>query len=117
MSVTADLVTARKVGGFTRVYAAGKVPPVPGYPYVVIGYGVNAPVVRNQLGSGDPIRRFFVQHFASDADALEDQAGITVATFDGKPISGDVCQLEVATLPVRDPDDRGVLTITQTYRF
>jgi hypothetical protein len=117
VSVTADLVAARKVGGSTRVYPVGEVPATPQYPYVVIGYAPNAPVVRNQLGQGDPIRRFFVQHFGRTANGVEDQAAISIATFDGKPVSGDVCQLETATLPDRDPDDRGVLFTTHTYRY
>jgi hypothetical protein len=117
VSVTADLVAARKVGGFTRVYPVGEVPATPGYPYVVIGYAPNAPVVRTQDAAGDPIRRFFVQHFGRTANGVEDQGAISIATFDGQPIGGDVCQLEVATLPGRDPDDRGVLTTTHTYRF
>lgn len=117
MSVTADLVAARKVGGFTRVYPVGAVPATPQYPYVVIGYAPNAPVVRTQDAKGDPVRRFTVQHFGRVADAVEDQGAITIATFDGRTVNGDVCELEVATLPDRDPDDRGVLSTTHTYRF
>lgn len=107
----------RKVGGFTRVYQLGAVPTTVVYPYVVIGYAPNAPVVRTQDAAGDPVGRFTVQHFGRTADAVEDQAAITFATFDGKPVAGDVCTQEVATLPDRDPDDRGVLSITHTYRF
>lgn len=117
MSVTADLVAARKVGGFTRVYPMGAVPTGPTYPYVVIGYAPNAPVVRNMLGGGDPVGRFVVQHFAKTADAVEDQAAITFATFDGKAYGGNVITQEVATPTDRDPDDRGVLSTTHTYRF
>ncbi len=117
MSVTADLVTARKVGGFTRVYPMGEVPALPTYPYVVIGYVPNAPIVRNQLGQGDQVRRFFVQHFGRTSNSVEDQASITFATFDGKPVSGDVCQQEAATVIDRDADDRGVLSTTHTYRY
>jgi len=117
VSVTADLVTARKVGGFTRVYPMGAVPATPTYPYVVIGYTPNAPVVRNMLGGGDVIGRFVVQHFGKTADAVEDQAGITFATFDGKAFGGNVVTQEVATTVDRDPDDRGVLSTTHTYRF
>jgi hypothetical protein len=67
--------------------------------------------------SAKAIRRFFVQHFGRTANGVEDQAAISIATFDGKPVSGDVCQLETATLPDRDPDDRGVLFTTHTYRY
>lgn len=117
MSVTADLVTMRQVDGDAHVYAMGEVPPKPPYPYVVIGFGINAPVVRTQDGAGDPIRRFYAQHFARTSGVLEDQADITVSVFDGASVSGDVCELEVATLPDRDADDRGVLSTTHTYRF
>lgn len=117
MSVTADLVTARKVGGFTRVYPVGAVPQSPTYPYVVIGYAPNAPVVRNMLGGGDQIGRFTVQHFGRLADAVEDQAAITFATFDGKTFGGNVVSQEVATTVDRDADDSGVLTTTHTYRM
>ena len=117
MSVTADLVAARKVGGFTRVYPVGAVPATPVYPYVVIGYAPNAPVVRTQLGDGDPVRRFTVQHFSRTSDGLEDQASITFATFDGKTYGGNVISQEIATTIDRDSDDRGVLSITHTYRI
>lgn len=116
MSVTDDLVT---MAGSTpeRVYPVGKVPTSPVYPYRVIGYAPNAPVVRSQLGDGDPLRRFTVQHFARTADGLEDIADATFATFDGKTVDGAVCTQEIATAPTRDPDDRGVLSTTHTYRF
>jgi hypothetical protein len=107
----------RKSGGFTRVYAMGAVPGTPAYPYVVIGYAPNAPVVRSMTHDGDPVRRFTVQHFGRHADAVEDVAADTFAIFDGQPIDGDVCTQEVATLVDRDPDDRGVLSTTHTYRF
>ena len=83
MSVTADLVAARKVGGFTRVYPLGEVPESPAYPYVVISYAPNVPVVRNMLLDGDPVGRFVVQHFGRDPDGVEDQSAITFTTFDG----------------------------------
>lgn len=117
MSITADLVTARKVGGFTRVYPMGAVPATPTYPYVVIGYAPNAPDVRTMNGSGDPVGRFYVQHFGRIADAIEDQAAITFTTFDGKTFSGRVVTQEIATPIDRDPDDRGVLSTTHTYRY
>lgn len=117
MSTTADLVTMRKAGGFTRVYPLGGVPSQPSYPYVVIGYAPNAPFVRTANGAGDPLRRFTVQHFSRTADGLEDVSEATFATFDGQPIDGDVCVQEIATTPDRDPDDRGVLFTTHTYRF
>lgn len=116
MSTTADLVTMAG-GGAARVYALGKVPASPTYPYRVIGYAPTAPLVRDSLLGGDPLRRFTVQHFARTADGLEDVADATFATFDGQSIGGDVCTQEIATTPDRDPDDRGVLTTTHTYRF
>lgn len=117
MSVTGDLVAARKVGGFIRVYPVGAVPASPAYPYVVVGYAPNAPEVRTLDGSGDPLRRFTVQHFGKSADSVEDQAAITFATFDGVQVDGDTCTQEIATPIYRDPDATGVLSITHTYRF
>lgn len=119
MSTTDDLVTQRKAAGFERVYPAGEVPtkPPPEYPYVVIGYGPNAPVTRTANGAGDPLRRFWAQHFSRTSDALEDVADGTFAAFDGQAIDGDLCTQEIATLPDRDPNDYGVLTTTHTYRF
>ena len=116
MSVTADLVALRAAAG-GRVYEMGSVPASPGYPYTVIGYAPNAPVVRTANGAGDPIRRFTVQHFGQNAASVEDHATRTFNTFDGKSINGDVCTLEVATTVTRDPDNSGVLSTTHTYRF
>ena len=106
----------RTVDETARVYPVGQVPPKPTYPYTVIGYAPNAPVVRSMLGGGDVVGRFFVQHFATSIDALEGEAAITFATFDGKTYGGNVITQEVATPISRDPDDRGVLSITHTYR-
>ena len=116
MSVVADLVTAAG-GSAARVYKMGSVPPTPQYPYRVIGYSPNSPVVRNALGDGDPLRRFTVQHFSRTADGLEAVADATFATFDGQAINGDLCTQEIATSVTRDPDDSGVLSTTHTYRF
>lgn len=117
MSVTSDLVTLRKVGGFTSVYPIGAVPASPTYPYVVIGYAPGAPLVRTLDGSGDPLRRFTVQHFGKSADSVEAQAATTFATFDGQQVAGGTCEQEIATPIFRDPDATGVLSITHTYRF
>lgn len=116
MSVTDELVTQRQAAG-GRVYAIGSVPASPGYPYTVIGYAPNAPVVRTADGAGDRVRRFTAQHFGRTDDSVEDVADATFAAFDGKRVDGDLCVQEVATTITRDPDDQGVLTITHTYRF
>lgn len=113
MSTTDDLVTM--AGG--RTYALGSVPASPIYPYRVIGYAPNAPVVRTMTADGEPVRRFTVQHFGRTSDSVEAIAEDTVATFDGKPIGGDVCTWEIGTAIDRDPDDRGVLSTTHTYRY
>jgi hypothetical protein len=117
VSVTADLVTARKAAGFTRVYPIGAVPAGPTYPYVVVGYAPNAPTVRRLSGSGDPNERFTVQHFGRTADSVEDVATDTFTTFEGREINGAVCWQETATPLYRDPDAAGVLSTTHTYRF
>ena len=117
MSVTADLVTLRKAGGFTRVYPVGAVPPSPTYPYTVIGFSPNAPMVRDLGGSGDPVQRFTAQHFGKTADSVEAMAAETFALFDGREVLGSVCWQEIATPLELDPDDRLVLSTTHTYRF
>lgn len=104
-------------GAADRAYPLNAIPTNPDYPYRAVGYAPNAPAVRNQLWQGDPVRRFTVQHFARTTEGLEAIASDTIATFDGQTVGGDVCTLEVATLPDRDPDDRGVLSTTHTYRF
>jgi hypothetical protein len=116
MSVTSDLVTQRATAG-GRVYALGAVPASPQYPYTVIGYSPNAPLVRDLGGSGDPLRRFTAQHFGHTADSVEAVAAATFAAFDGKQVAGAVCEQEIATPLFRDPDDAGVLSTTHTYRF
>lgn len=116
MTVTADLVALRAAKG-GRVYEVGQVPASPTYPYTVIGYAPNAPVTRTTIGSGDPVRRFTVQHFGRSAAEVEDHAGRTFAAFDGQPINGDLCTQEVATSIDRDADDSGVLSTTHTYRY
>jgi hypothetical protein len=100
-----------------RVFKVGSVPATPQYPYRVIGYAPNAPLVLNQLGQGDQIARFYVQHFARTVDGLEAVAEDTFATFHGKTYGGNVISQETATPIDRDPDDRGVLTTTHTYRI
>lgn len=116
MSVTSDLVT-QAGGDASRVYAMGKVPSAPTYPYRVVGYAPDAPVQRTTNGAGDPVQRFVVQHFGRSVDSVEAAAAATFATFDGKRVGGDVCTQETASPITRDPDDSGVLSIVHTYRF
>lgn len=116
MSVTNDLVTLAG-GTAARVYAMGKVPSSPTYPYRVLGYAPNAPVTRTQNGAGEQLRRFVVQHFGRSADSVEAVADATFTTFDGQRVDGDVCTQEIATPITRDPDDSGVLSTTHTYRY
>lgn len=116
MSITDDLVAQRAAAG-GRVYSIGAVPAKPAYPYTVIGYAPNAPVLRTQNAAGDQVRRFTAQHFGQTDDSVEAIAAVTFATFDAKVVDGDVCIQELATPIFRDPDDRGVLSTTHTYRF
>lgn len=113
MSTTADLVALR--GG--RTYAVGAVPASPTYPYAVVGYAPAAPTVRTLNGAGDPLRRFTVQHFGRTAASVEAEAAATFALFEGVEVDGGVCWQETATPVYRDPDDKGVLSVTHTYRF
>ena len=116
MSTAGDLVTMAGGSG-ARVYKIGAVPANPTYPYRVLGYIPQPPVVRNSLGGGDPVRRFYVQHFSRTADNLETVTAATFATFDGQPINGDVAVLETASNITRDADDQGVYSSTHVYRF
>jgi hypothetical protein len=116
MTTTADLVTLRG-GSAARVYPVGAVPASPTYPYVVVGYAPNVPLVRSLDGSGDPVGRFTVQHFGRSAASVEAEAAESFALFDGGEVDGEVCEQEMATPIYRDPDDAGVLSITHTYRF
>lgn len=116
MSVVGDLVTMAG-GSAARVYKIGSVPANPSYPYRVIGYSPNAPVVRTVNGAGEQVRRFTVQHFGRSADSVEAVADATFATFDGQRIGDDVCTQELASTITRDPDDEGVLSTTHTYRY
>lgn len=116
MSVTSDLVALRAAKG-GRVYEMGKVPASPAYPYVVVGYSPDAPQVRTQDGSGDPLDRFTVQHFGKSAAEIEDHSARSFAAFDGQQVNGWTCWQELATPIFRDADDNGVLSTTHTYRF
>lgn len=116
MSTVSDLVTMAG-GNAAKVYAIGAVPDNPGYPYRVLGYVPQAPVVRNSLGGGDPVRRFYVQHFGQSGASLEYVANATFAAFDGKAYGGDLITQETASAIDRDADDRGVYSTTHTYRF
>lgn len=119
--MTADaLIQALKDGGVLRVYATNEVPASPTYPYVVLAFSPAAPTIRTLDGSGDPAGRFTVQHFAESDDALDDLTAITFATFDGQELPlehGPICIQQQATPTYRDPDDRGVLTITHIYEY
>lgn len=116
MSTTDDLVALREAAG-GRVYPVGGVPAGPTYPYIVIGYAPNAPIVRTLDGSGNRVSRFTVQHFSRSDDGLEELADATFTTFDGQQVEGETCWQELATPIFRDSDDSGVLSITHTYRF
>ena len=116
MSTTDDLVALRQVAG-GRVYAMGSVPANPTYPYMVIGYGMVPPAIRDLAGGGDPERRFTVQHFGKSADSVEAIAKASFATFDGREVDGNVCWQEVTTRPDYDSDDNGVIDETHVYRF
>jgi hypothetical protein len=120
VTVLDDLVTVRKSAGFTRVYKIGEVPANPTYPYAVMGYAPDAPLVRSLTGDGKRLDRFTVQHFGRTADSVADVADQSFALFDGKHLpltDSPMAWQEIATLPDRDADDYGVLGITHTYRF
>ena len=120
MSDLDNLVT-RAQAATMRAYKLGSVPVKPEYPYAVLALSRLAPDVRTLDGSGNTAHRFTVQIFGRTSDALEDIADKMLAAFDAASLTefdGDPqCRAEVTTPPYRDPDDRGVLAVTQTYRF
>lgn len=114
------LVDHATSAGVLRVYKVGAVPSKPDYPYAVLGYSRMAPDVRTLDGSGNEPKRFTAQIFGRESDLLADLADLMLAAFDaafldlpGQP----QCRNEVNTTPYRDPDDRGVLNVTQTYSY
>lgn len=119
MSDLDALIAALETAGVARVYKFGDVPPKPSYPYAVMSDAPSAPLIRDLGGSGDRVGRFTVQHFGKTTDSVSALADITFATFDGKPLPLDgepVAWQEMATLPDRDSDDRGVIHVLHTYR-
>lgn len=120
MSEIATLVEMAQDGGIVRVYAAGSVPSSPKYPYAVIASARMAPDVRRLDGGGNNPRRFTGQVFAQTAEGAEALADLLLETFDCTFMPFDEepqCRVEVTTPPYRDPDDDGVLNITQTFRY
>lgn len=120
MSDLEILVDHAKSGGVLRVYKTGGVPVKPEYPYAVIGASRMAPDVRTLDGSGNDPRRFVAQMFGRDHESVADLADLMLAAFDAAflDLPGEPqCRVEVTTTPYRDPDDRGVLNVTQTYSY
>lgn len=120
MSDIEALVTHAETSGVDRVYPVGGVPSTPTYPYAVLASSRLAPDVRRLDGGGTNPKRFTAQLFGKSAASVEDLADLMLAAFDAAwipDLSDSQCRVEVTTPPYRDPDDRGVLNITHTYRF
>ncbi len=120
MSDIEALVAHAESAGIDRVYATGSVPKSPGYPYVVLASSRIVPDVRRLDGGGTTPKRFTAQIFGKNAESIEDLADLMLAAFDAAfipDLDDSQCRAEVTTPPYRDPDDRGVLNVTHTYRF
>lgn len=120
MSDIETLVDHASAAGILRVYSSGSVPAKPEYPYAVLSTSRMAPDIRTLDGSGNDPRRFVAQMFGRNHESVSDLGDLMLAAFDaafldlpGQP----QCRNEVNTTPYRDPDDRGVLNVTQTYSY
>jgi hypothetical protein len=114
------LVAHAQSAGIDRVYAVGSVPGRPDYPYAVVSASRLPPDVRRLDGGGTTPKRFTAQIFGKNAESVEDLADLMLAAFDAAfipDLDDSQCRAEVTTPPYRDPDDRGVLNVTHTYRY
>lgn len=120
MNDVETLVEHAQASGIDRVYAVGSVPTSPGYPYAVVSASRLAPDVRRLDGGGTTPKRFTAQMFGRTAASVENLADLMLTAFDAvfiPDLDDSQCRAEVTTPPYRDPDDRGVLNVTHTYRY
>ena len=114
-----DRLTA---AGVVRLYDVGKVPDRPAYPYAVLSVDTGNP--RRRFGAGGralTTRRASVQVWGRTTESVNDlltKADVALdetylTELDGAP----VCRREISGVPVRDPDDDGVLYGLHTYRW
>jgi hypothetical protein len=103
-----------------RVYYVGEVPANPVTPYQVVSIAPGDP--RNyKVGSRHTAKLFrtAVQNFGRNvAEVTFAAARAETALLDERPAAGySPARRETATLPVRDPDDGGLLMVVHTYTF
>jgi hypothetical protein len=117
-----DLHVARLLAaGVLRAYKLGSVPSAPAYPYASLALDSGTPNGRTADAKAGKIYRLTVQLFGREADAVTDLARLADVAFEGVALTdvagSPVCTREISTVPYRDPDDLGVLSILHTYRY
>ena len=120
-----DLLLARakaKPGAsILRAYKFGDVPALPVAPYVVLSLDTGAPSTYSLDGSSDSMVRLTVQCFGGSYDAVKDMArradiafrDVVLTEIPGSPM----CNREMQTPVVDDPDGEGLLYVLHTYRY
>ena len=119
MSDLSTLLTRVRANGVARAYEPNQVPLTPSYPYMV-GSLAPVPGVQTLDGHRHLGQRFVAQVFSKTSDGIEVISDALDAVFNGKalPLDGSpVAEHELSSQLARDPDDRGVLNITHTYRY
>jgi hypothetical protein len=106
-----------------RLYALGEVPTAPQMPYTSFSASLGRGDALGLLGD-EGIRwgQIVMQHFAATAANALDEAetaralvigtALDIAGYDATP-----CEQEIDPQIVRDPDNRGVIGVTQTFTF
>lgn len=107
--------------GPSRVYALGKVPASPVYPYVVMSLDTGRTTNRRGGGPGRKVRRLVVQMFGRSVDSVLAVAEQIDAAFEDAVIvelpDRPASRREVGANPYRDPDTGGVITALHTYTY
>jgi hypothetical protein len=118
--MTTDLdrvLAAVSAGGVTRAYKLNEVPDAPVTPYTVVAVSRDLP--KHHAGTGAPgtwdLRATF-QSFDSDADGALDFDRMAVDALEGQIVAGidGLWRTQVGSALSRDPDNRGVVTVTST---
>lgn len=110
-----DVLAAVVAGGVPRAYKPNEVPDDPQTPYTVVSVTRDLPRNRTLEGSaGTWDRRTTLQSFDIDDDGALDFDRMAVNALDGRVVAGGMWQVQVGSVLVRDPDNRGVIGVTST---